>query len=159
MGHYQTAQICLNGHVITEAAEYSELRAEFCRRCGTKTITACPRCRSAIRGHYHVSGFIGAGPDYELPRFCHSCGEAYPWTASKLEAAQELADELEGLNDEERALLKKGLEDLVRESPNMEVAGLRVKKVLKKVGTGGVEIVRSILVDVLSETARKALGV
>jgi len=101
---------------------------------------------------------ISIGREYALPRFCYQCGKPYPWTDIKLKAASDLAEELEGLSDAERDILKKSLKELVQDAPATEVAAIRVKKVLRKAGSAGIEIFKNVLVDVLSETAKKTLG-
>jgi len=145
MGMIHNAQICLNGHVISTSADrHPDLSERYCSRCGAETVTACRSC---------------SAPDsYALPRFCHSCGQPHPWTAARLEAAAALADELEGLSADERDLLKRSLVELVQDAPNAELAAVRVKKALRKVGHAGVETFRKVLVDVLSEAAKKSLG-
>ena len=51
MGHYYTAQICKNGHVITANYDkYSEFQEAFCDKCGAPTITDCEGCNKAIGG-------------------------------------------------------------------------------------------------------------
>ncbi len=51
MGWHDTAQICLNGHVITTHANTSpDLMQKHCDKCGEPTITKCPNCKSDIRG-------------------------------------------------------------------------------------------------------------
>ncbi len=159
MGTYRVAEICVNGHVVTDSVDSSpELHQDFCSRCGAETATACPDCGSSIRGYYYVEGVVSPLREFALPRFCHACGKPYPWIQTKLDAANELVEELDDLGDDDRAILKKSLLELVQDSPKTEVAALRVKKTLRKAGAAGVETFRSILVDVLSETAKKALG-
>ena len=159
MGSYDVAQICLNGHVITDRARRAPERMQkFCKNCGEPTITDCPNCKTLIRGHYQVEGVItvsGHGPT--APSFCHECGKAYPWTEQKLEAAWELADELEELSDEEKEKLKQNLKDLVRDTPKTELATTRVKKILSKVGKESFAAMKSILLDLATEAAKKAL--
>lgn len=156
---YDTAQICLNGHPInTMAASYPESNMKFCDRCGASTITACPDCKAPIKGYYHVRGVIGAGSDYLPPSFCPNCGIPYPWTNAKLKAAKEFAHELDNLNEDEKTILEKSLEDLARDTPNTQVAAVRFKKLVAKAGKGAAEGFKSILVDVLSETAKKLIG-
>jgi hypothetical protein len=158
MGVYRTAQIYQNGHVITTDADTApELRADFCRQCGSKTTTKCPDCSASIRGHYHVDGVISLGRNYAVPAFCHACGKPYPWTAAKLDAARELADELDELTPDEREKLKGTLDDLVRDTPRTQVAGTRFKRIMSKVGTSSASAMRDIIVDVLSETAKKMI--
>jgi hypothetical protein len=127
IGGYCTAQICQNGHVIVTGMETSpDLKADYCKDCGAGTTTKCPACGTPIRGRYDVEGFIGL-TEYTAPSFCHACGAAYPWTAAKLEAARELADELDGLTADERESLKGTLDDLVKDTPRTQIASTRFK--------------------------------
>jgi hypothetical protein len=156
---YDVAEICLNGHVVTEmAASYPQHRKPFCPDCGSATITACPSCEANIQGYYHVTGVIGGYRKRPAPAFCHNCGEPYPWTAARLKAAKELAHEAEGLDEEERELLASSLDDLVADTPRTQLAASRFKRLLTKMGQGGAGAMRDIVVDIASETAKKAMG-
>lgn len=154
MSDYDVAQICLNGHVITEFAAKPDYRQDFCAKCGARTITACEACRKDIRGYLHGSGFFG---EYDRPAFCQYCGQPYPWSASALAAAREIADELDNLNPEEREALKGTLDDLVRDSARTSVAVLRFKKYATKAGSVGAAGLKDVLVSVVTEAARKAI--
>src|SRR6266849_5588842 len=56
---YKTAAVCPHGHVATDDVELSGgLAGKFCKECGGEILTACPSCKSHIRGHYHVSGVM-----------------------------------------------------------------------------------------------------
>src|SRR5688572_27431450 len=90
---YDVAQICANGHLINSSSEdLPKHNQDFCSSCGAHAVTSCQKCNTPIRGYFWGGGFIGA--TYVIPRYCHSCGEPYPWTAARIEAAQELAQEL-----------------------------------------------------------------
>lgn len=79
MGEYDTMQVCLNGHKITDRYYRSpEHRQKFCEKCGEETITECQECGTEIRGYYHVEGVISPSST-DVPEFCHECGAAYPW--------------------------------------------------------------------------------
>jgi len=67
MSDYDVAQICLNGHVITELALKPDYRQDFCSRCGARTITECEACHKGIRGFLHGSGYLGT---IDRPAFC-----------------------------------------------------------------------------------------
>ncbi len=95
--------------------------------------------------------------DLPLPIFCPDCGKPYPWTEAKLKAAQELADGLDNLSKEERDILKKSLDDIVRDTPQTVVAATRFKKIVAKAGKVAADGFRDILVDVLSEAAKKVI--
>jgi hypothetical protein len=158
MGTYRVAQICPNGHVATTAADQNpELREAFCSQCGDATIMQCPKCNASIRGDYHVEGIFGFGGDYQPPAFCHNCGNAFPWTERKIASAVELVEVGADLPAEELAQFRADLTELTKDSPKTQVASLRFKKVMGKVGNSVASGVRDIVVDVLSEAAKKAI--
>lgn len=155
--YYDTAQICLNGHVTNSmAASYPQSNQKYCALCGAQTITACPNCNVAIRGDYHVPGVIGFF-DYNKPAYCYNCGVAFPWTESSLKAANELADELDSLSQEERQLLKDSFPDLVRDTPKTPVAETRFRRLIKKAGAEAYDGMKAVLVDVVSEAVKKSV--
>lgn len=156
--YHDTALICLNGHMINDSIQtYPQHSKKFCDKCGAPTISECPSCKKSIRGQYHVSGSIVLGYKHPTPTFCEGCGKPFPWTETKLVAAKEIADELEGLSPEERERLKGSLDDLIKESPKTEPAKLKFKNVMRKAGAGSIEIMKDALSDVLSETVKKTL--
>jgi hypothetical protein len=153
---WDTAQICLNGHVINRRSQsWPENNSPYCPKCGAKTITQCQKCDKPIRG-----GIVGAIPSIHeepSPPFCRECGAAYPWTEASLSAARELIRELEKLNDNERGILSRSLDDLVRETPNTPVAILRFKQLVSKAGTEAAGALRSILVQIAVESAKQQI--
>jgi hypothetical protein len=157
MGHYYTAQICKNGHVITaNYGKYSQLQEAFCDKCGAATIIHCEGCNKAIRGR-HDSGIRSLPDNYSPPRFCPNCGKPYPWTASKLRAAKELVEELDGLDANDRRQLGQSLDDLVAESPKTDVASSQFKQIMKKVGKESYDLLKKVVTDLVSESIRKTL--
>jgi len=157
-GYYDTAQVCLNGHMINDSYhEYPAHNQEYCSKCGEPAIFKCPNCQTEIRGDYKVPNVIGGGGLSKAPSFCHSCGKPYPWTAKKLEAAREMIMELDELTPEEKDKLDNSLDDLVSETPKTEVASLRFKKILKKLSKDSYEGIKTIIVDVASEAIKKSL--
>ena len=175
---YDTAQICTNGHVINwMSISKPEYNRRFCDKCGAQAITNCQYCNAIIKGYYHkgrltmekyerrIREALDAIPDPMLdynttltrPSFCPNCGKPYTWTEAKLKAAQELSDELDNLSPEERSLLKKSLDDIVRDTPQTTVAATRFKRLVAKAGKPAADAFKDILVDVLSETAKKII--
>ena len=75
---YYPAQICLNGHIITENATIPENCKDICPKCNEKTITKCPACKADILG-MEISG-SPLGVHNKPQSHCHECGEPYPWT-------------------------------------------------------------------------------
>lgn len=152
---YDTAQICTNGHVINEQLISSpHIKKKFCDRCGAPTITKCQYCRVTIKGAYHTRSSTSS---FTRPSFCPDCGKPYPWTEAKLKAAKELADLLEDLSPEERAILKKSLDDIISDTPQTAVAANKIKILIAKVGKIAAEQLRQLIVDIASETAKKII--
>jgi uncharacterized protein DUF2321 len=73
-------------------------------------------------------------PPYSIPAFCHECGEPYPWTQSKLEAAKEQIEMEQSLSVEDKVALTTDIEDIAHDSPRAGNAAKRVKAILQKVG-------------------------
>ena len=84
--------------------------------------------------------------------------EGSPRVLDQLAAAKELAQKMEGLTEEERELLARSLDNLVRDTPQIPVAATRVKRMLTKAGGAALQAFRDILVDIASETAKKGMG-
>lgn len=152
---YDIAQVCQNGHVITNFAETRPQHMKnFCNTCGAATIRACPKCAKHIQGHYHGGAPHSGKP---APAFCHGCGSPYPWTERRINAAKQLADEEAGFSPEETEQFAKSLESIVGQTPDATLATSRFQKLLTKVGKPVSHALRDILVDVLSEAAKKAI--
>jgi hypothetical protein len=154
---FEAALICTNGHIINPAAtSFPEENTSHCERCGSIAVGACPWCSEPIHGEYHLSGSIAIAP-FSPPAFCWACGAPYPWTSARITAAQALAEEMAGLSEREREILKQSISELVHDSPYSAVAVVHFKRLLAKAGKGIAESLREILVDVLSEAAKKAI--
>lgn len=157
MGTYRVAQICPNGHVATHSADRNpELREAYCSQCGEATLMQCPKCNAPIRGDYDVEGVFAVG-HYEPPAFCHNCGTAFPWTERKIAGAVELVEAGTDLSAAEVQQFKADLTELTKDSPKTQAASLRFKKAMAKAGNSVASGVRDIVVDVLSEAAKKAI--
>jgi hypothetical protein len=151
---YDIAQICFKGHVVNSCAKsYPQFNQKFCAKCGTETVTRCSTCNTPIRGSY----MDGLSANYTPPGFCVYCGAPYPWTQAKLRAARELAQELDTLTAQDKAILSSSIDDLVTDSPFSGVAATRLKKIMAKTGQDTAATFREILVDIASESARKVL--
>jgi len=82
-GSYDTQQVCLNGHQITDTYNQSiERRMDHCDRCGAETIFKCPSCSAEIRGYHTIPGVVSMMRT-PVPEYCHACGKPYPWTLKK----------------------------------------------------------------------------
>ena len=77
---YDTMQVCLNGHMITDDADSQpETKRKFCERCGATTTTQCPKCNARIHGSRRMQNGWTTGVKAP-PKNCHGCGESYPWS-------------------------------------------------------------------------------
>ena len=94
---------------------------------------------------------------FKAPAYCSNCGSPFPWTQSGIEAAQELADELEELSREEKTALKTAIVDLTKSGPRAQLSQSRFKKIMSKVGKESAQVMRSLVVDIVSEVVRKSL--
>lgn len=68
-----------------------------------------------------------------------------------------LVRELDGLSTEEQQNLSKSLDDLVKETPQTQVAVTRFKKMLTKVRGMAAEGLKKILIEVATEAVKKQL--
>jgi len=153
---YDTASICENGHLITRNVEtHPEHSETFCSKCGAKTVTACGHCGQKIRGHLH--GTMPSMHDEPIAKFCYNCGGSYLWTEAALKAATELIAESDAFDNEEKERLTQSLRDVVQDTSRTQVAIMRLQKYLPKAGKQFADAFRSIVVDIASEAAKKAL--
>ena len=156
-GHWDTAQVCLNGHqIVVSIKDYPERMSLFCGQCGEPTITTCKKCNAEIRGRW-VRPWAPLELKTVPPGFCHNCGSPYPWTERRLQAARDYANEMKGISPDDKSTLVQNLEYILKDTPRTEIAATRVKKVLDKAGKGGNEFAQKILADIATETAQKIL--
>lgn len=150
---YYVQVTCTNGHVADNFHKGGDYQ-RWCGHCGKQTIIACPSCGGPLRGSYRDMA-VSREPD----AYCLHCGKALPWTESKLDAVREIAKLVDGLTDNDRKILNDILPDLIstEETPNTQIATLKMKSLIKKGGKVFAESVQKIIVDVISETAKKTL--
>lgn len=157
MSSYRIAQVSLNGHTVTKAADrVPALQERFCSKCGEKTIMECLSCSSPIRGQYETEGVLVLGSLFQAPAFCHACGEPFPWTKKRVWAAVELVKEGD-VSGHELTQFERDVENLTKDSPETSVASIRFNRVMAKVGTSIAAGVKEVLIDVVSEAAKKAI--
>jgi hypothetical protein len=153
---YDVAQICLNGHVINSMAATSRSHNKnFCDECGAATITECKHCQSRIKGKYHLPGVVSLCFDFNAPKFCDNCGNMNPWTETQLQVTKELIELAEQLNESEKNELAVNIEELVKESPKVPIAQIKVKKLLSKVDNNISQSIHDALSEIISETIQQ----
>lgn len=153
------AQVCLNGHPVNSTVDARpDLNRHFCARCGQQTILECLNCHAPIRGYSGMEALgIAYAIEYEPPSYCDSCGSPFPWTETGIKAAKDLAAELEGLTEEERAVLAASIDDLVRDTPRTQLAATRFKRLLAKARDRGGQLLWEMVKGLASEAAKQAL--
>src|SRR5215204_5763977 len=130
---YDTAQICLGGHVTNSSTQvHPESNKKYCHRCGKQTITECPKCKKPIQGHPYLENNARSLIPIKAPRFCKECGNIFPWFEDQVQAAKELAEMQEDLDDKDKELLKKSFDDLIQYNAKSEVAALKIRRVFEK---------------------------
>ncbi|HJH47457.1 MAG TPA: DUF2321 domain-containing protein [Bacteroides fragilis] len=152
---YRNATICLNGHVVSPSKSNAET---FCSQCGNKTYSVCPQCNSPIRGLYDVEGVVVVGHrDYQKPYYCYNCGSPYPWTQKILDNAVELLSLDDELDSSSKELIKSAIPDLIVDTPTTPIAIAKYRKGIANAGQIIKDSLRQLLIDVISETAKKTL--
>jgi hypothetical protein len=98
----------------------------------------------------------GSGP-FRPPKYCGECGHPFPWTATALAAAREYTDQLE-LTAEEKDTLKGTFADLANDTARTPLAVSRFKTLMHKIGPAAGSVLQKIIETVLSEAAKKSMG-
>ena len=89
MARIDTAQICLNGHIINKySVQCPEYNKKFCEECGEQSITQCTNCNQEINW---VSENEAISP-FVKPSYCGECGTPFPWIKIALDSAKEILD-------------------------------------------------------------------
>lgn len=159
--NYNNATICLNGHIISE---YQKNCQKYCSMCGKETYSFCLNCQAPIRGNQkliyenekpiHEVIFV---PKYIKPFYCYSCGEPYPWTQKIFDNVTELLSLDEDLNESYKKLIRTAIPELIVDTPTTPIAVAKYKKGTSKAGQALKDSLYQLLVDVISETTKKAL--
>lgn len=157
MGKYYTQLVCLNGHQITDRLESFSGIKDFCKDCGSPTISKCQSCDKSILGHYEVSGVVYIGSSTaDVPSYCPSCGEAFPWTSNILSNAVELISLDTQLDEKTKNIIKSAIPDLLIDMPATNVAVAKYKLNISKATKVVKDSMYNMLIDVVSDTAKKA---
>lgn len=152
---YETAQVCLNGHVVTAYYESSpEARKKHCVRCGQSTIYECNECKAPIHGWYIQPNVSYLCP-FDPPDFCHECGKPYPWTKAKIEAANEFVDDLDELSKDDKDKFKKSIDEIIKNSPRGNMAVNKIAKLIRKLDPVNNSGARKLLDDISGEALKK----
>jgi len=159
LDEYDTALICLNGHLINDSKmNESQLNQYFCEKCGEKAIEECQNCNCKIKGSYWYedSYFIIRKDDLsQIPSYCHNCGKAFPWLQKSFEAVEELL-ETEDIDIDDKKSIINSINEITKETSKTESSVLKIKKFATKIGSDTYDAIYKIAIDISSEMARKA---
>ena len=133
MGNFLNVQICGNGHITSLDIEMYSFR--FCPQCGSQTFYSCPSCGEPIRGKYfeYDTLFVPEPPD-QTPFYCHNCGKPYPWTQKIIDNAIELLSLDENLDPD-----------------------AKYRSAMSKTGQIVKDSMRQLLIDIITESAKKII--
>lgn len=91
------------------------------------------------------------------PKLCPECGEPFPWTSASPDALREFAELDDDLDADDVDALVKSAETALTEGPKTKVTAMRVKKTLGKAGKATVAAACDLLVDIIAESAKRAI--
>ena len=76
---------------------------------------------------------------------------------ARIKVTKEYADEIEALSREEKELLKKSIDELIRDTPGTQLAASRFKRLASKGGAAALEGLKTLMLDVVTEGVKKIL--
>ena len=97
------------------------------------------------------------GWKFPIPKFCDNCGKPFRWTESRIEMAKEIIIKTKKLKETEKEILKKGLDELARNTPKTEIAALQFKKLANKIGEENINQLKRIMIPIISEGVKKII--
>lgn len=173
---FDTAQICINSHIITLHYDYSpQERKNFCPQCGAPTIIECPHCHNRIKGiryetgNKFVSGNMLTGEThyrevrYEvegnakniIPSYCEHCGKPFPWTQQLLDSSSMIFDTMDNISDSDKDKLKEIFPNLISNTAATIPAALQFNVILNKTSDLAVSAIKALAENCIVEAARQ----
>ena len=150
--------ICKKGHQISFWYKLNSETERYCERCGESTISCCQSCGFPIHGYCYPDGVITSGPKtFPIPSYCRNCSNPYPWTELILNNAIELVSLDDELPEDTKNIIKDALPDLIVETHSTPLATAKYKKFIPEATKYVQDGLRNLLVDVASETVKKAI--
>ncbi len=154
MDRPEPIQVCQKGHLVNESTEFDpDANRKFCALCGSETILCCSSCGTKI-----TSADANPYRPVMIPAYCCECGKPFPWTETAIQAVFEFTDELDALDSQEKSGLKAAVPDLVSDTARTPLAISRVQTLFAKIGKPAAQTLSQILVSVLTEEAKRQLG-
>lgn len=142
--------ICLGGDIYSYY-EAVRLPANFCNLCGKRLLAACENCDAILPHPIYVNRVLVP------PSFCTNCGKPFPWTAARLDAANEALDMIEGFSDDDRDSVRKNISDVIQETPRTEVAATKIQRILSKTQGPSKVLFEKVFAPLLVEAAKNLI--
>jgi hypothetical protein len=154
---FDNALICESGHLITHSKKQSPIDiVDFCEKCSSKVLDKCQKCNTEIKGQKYKSGYPHNtyAASFSIPSFCYKCGNQFPWTENKINAAMEIAKQY--TNDEnEIETIRKDLNNIVKDNSFAEISIRKLKSFMPKIANGAGELFKKLVIEISSETIKK----
>lgn len=80
-----------------------------------------------------------------------------PWQAAKLENLAEILA-MSGVSEGDLAIVRSAIPDIAKETPKSESATMKVKVILKKLGSDAYGVALKVITDIASEYSMKMLN-
>jgi len=154
MARIDTAQICLNGHIINKYSEQCpEYNKNFCEECGEQSIIKCQNCNHKINW---VSENEAISP-FLRPSYCGECGIAFPWIKIALDSAKEILDIDNKIGSDDKEKLMKSINEITKDTSKTEINAFKIKNIAKILSKDTYSIFMKIVSSIGTELARKIL--
>lgn len=154
--------VYLNGHQQSDSLSWGAQVDGFCKECGAKLISTCPSCKSPIPGSIDPNDYnsgvlvLGGNTETPVPKYCNNCGKPYPWTQTAIDATKELIN-MSDLSSDDKKSFENSIPDLLTETPKTKLATTKFKIYASKAGVTIANGLKEILIDVVSESVKKAI--
>jgi hypothetical protein len=89
--------------------------------------------------------------------YCHNCGETAPWTETKISNLQNLINTTFGLSRTDREVFNKNMVEIIKSTPMIELAIIRVKSILNRINKEKIPMLKTKMTDLLNEASKKRL--
>lgn len=150
---YSHVLICSEKHVVNDLQGNV---MKYCQKCGNKLHSECQNCGAPILGPFEMPDATIVS-DYEVPYYCHNCGEPYPWTQKILDDAVELLALDSDLDSESKELIRSAIPGLIVDSPTAPLSVEKFNRGISKVSANIKNGLFGILKDVIVESVASHL--
>lgn len=160
---YWNAKICINGHISDYGNGEND---KYCNRCGTEVIDSCTNCGNSIRGASKRISMVFDGlvsyqkakaEDMIFPNYCPFCGKPYKWTQLIIDNSVQLLALEDDIDPGYKGIIKNAIPDLLVNTPTTPISITKFREIIGTLSQPIKDAFYQLLIDVISETAKKAL--